>query len=139
MKRERGFTLVEIMVVVIIIGLLAGIVSVRVFSYLNEAKINKAKTDLSAIANALELFRLDNGVYPPTEEGLKALIEKTASGVNWREGGYLSKKSIPKDPWGEEYVYKFDGENFTVYSKGPNRIDEQGSGDDIVYGEEEKK
>ncbi len=139
MRRERGFTLVEIMVVVIIIGLLAGIVSVRVFSYLNEAKINKAKTDLSAIANALELFRLDNGVYPPTEEGLKALIEKTSSGVNWREGGYLSKRSIPKDPWGEEYVYKFDGENFIIYSKGPNRIDEQGSGDDIVHGEEEKK
>lgn len=135
---ERGFTLVEIMVVVIILGLLAGLVSVRVFSYLNEAKVNKAKADLQTISNALELYRLDNGTYPSTEEGLRALIEKTESGVNWRDGGYLSKKSIPKDPWGEEYVYKFDGENFSVYSKGPNRIDENGSGDDIVYGEEEK-
>lgn len=135
--KERGFTLVEIMVVVIILGLLAGLVSVRVFSYLKEAKVNKAKADLQTISNALELYRLDNGVYPSTDEGLRALIEKTESGINWRDGGYLTKRKIPKDPWGEEYVYKYDGENFIIYSKGPNRIDENGSGDDVVYGEEE--
>jgi len=137
---ESGFTLIEIMVVVIIIGLLAGIVSVSVFSFLSESRIKTAITQMKSLSNALDLYRLDCGVPPATEQGLNALIEKPSGGEvcdRWREGGYLRERKIPKDPWGSNYVYKYDGTDFTIYSPGPNKIDEGGTGDDVVLGKEE--
>ncbi len=107
-ERERGFTLIEIMVVVIIIGLLVSIVGVNVISRVDIAKRVASKNQIKSLESALSLYRLDTGSYPTTEQGLKALLEKPSTGnvsSAYREGGYLNGTSIPKDPWGHEYVY----------------------------------
>jgi general secretion pathway protein G len=108
----KGFTLIELMVVVIILGILAGLIVPRFMGRTDEAKIVKAKVDISAIETAVKLYKLDNGVYPTTEQGLQALIEKPESGKipsKWHEGGYLEKEKIPTDPWGNAYVYLSPG------------------------------
>ncbi len=105
-KRARGFTLIEIMVVVAILGILAALVVPKIMGRPDEARIVAARQDIAAIRQALNLYRLDNQRYPTTEQGLQALVEKPASGPipgNWKAGGYLER--LPKDPWGAPYQY----------------------------------
>jgi general secretion pathway protein G len=119
--RQRGFTLIEIMVVVVIIGLLTAVVTTQVFSRVEEARITKARQDISALTLALQMYRLDNSRYPTTEQGLAALmVQPTSEPIpnSWRPGGYLSRPS--KDPWKADYIYVSPGQNgeFDLYSLG---------------------
>lgn len=110
MKNQRGFSLIEIMVVVVILGILASIVVPKILSRPDEARVVKAKQDVLAIQNALDLYKLDNGTYPTTDQGIAALVEKPTSSPipqDWKP--YL--KSLPKDPWGREYLYLNPGEH----------------------------
>ena len=108
-RRENGFTLIEILVVVIIIGMLAALVGPRLFGKVGTAKLSAAKAQIELFGTALDTFRLDVGKYPTTEEGLKALREKP-SGVEGWNGPYLPKE-IPLDPWKKPYIYKSPGEH----------------------------
>ncbi len=104
----RGFTLIEIMVVITILGILAALIVPRVVGRTDDARIAAAKQDIASLLQALKLYRLDNGAYPTTEQGLKALLAKPAIEPvpqNWKQGGYLERSSTPKDPWGNEYKY----------------------------------
>jgi len=104
--RQSGFTLIEIMVVVVILGILAAIVVPNIMGRPDEARIAKAKQDIAAIESALNLYRLDNYNYPSTQQGLEALVappQGDPPARNWKPGGYL--KSVPKDPWGNPYQY----------------------------------
>ena len=104
----RGFTLIEIMVVITIIGILMALIVPRIAGRTDEAKITASKTDISTLMQALKFYRLDNGRYPTTEQGLRALIEKPTIDPlpnNWKQGGYIERSSIPKDPWKNEYQY----------------------------------
>ena len=108
MKNQKGFTLIEIMVVVIILGLLAGIVLPKILGREEEAKVSTAKVQMKSIESALDAFKLDNGFYPATDQGLNALIKKPEVGRipdKWKDGGYLKPARIPKDPWGKDYLY----------------------------------
>lgn len=110
--RKQGFTLIELMVVVVILGILAGLVVPRIMGRPEEARRMKAKVQLESIETALKLYKLDNGVYPSTEQGLDALVEPPAVGelpARWRQGGYLEKRTVPRDPWGNDYVYLSPG------------------------------
>jgi general secretion pathway protein G len=110
--KNRGFTLIEIMVVIVILGILAGLVLPRFMGRTEEAKKIKAKLQIENLEAALKLYKLDNGMYPTTEQGLEALVQKPATGAvtgNWREGGYLEKGKVPQDPWGRPYVYVSPG------------------------------
>jgi general secretion pathway protein G len=103
-----GFTLLELLVVVVIIGLLAGFVAPRYFGQVGKSEVNVAKAQLDALEKALDQFRLDTGHYPNTELGLKALVERPTNEPKWN-GPYL-RKAIPLDPWGKPYVYRIPGE-----------------------------
>jgi general secretion pathway protein G len=108
----RGFTLIELMVVIVILGILAGFIVPRFMGRPDEARQLKAKIQIESLETALKLYKLDNGNYPDTEQGLKALVEKPETGnvpLKWREGGYLEKGKLPKDPWGNEFVYLSPG------------------------------
>jgi len=105
---ERGFTLLELLVVVVIIGLLAGIVAPRYFGQVGKSEVNVARAQIDALEKALDQYRLDVGRYPSNELGLKALVERPASEPKWA-GPYL-RKDVPLDPWGKPYVYKLPGE-----------------------------
>jgi general secretion pathway protein G len=108
----KGFTLIEILVVVVILGILAALVVPRIMERPDEARVVAARSDIRAIMSALKLYRLDNGVYPATEQGLAALVVRPDTGViprNWKQGGYLDR--VPKDPWGAEYQYLNPGVN----------------------------
>ena len=109
-RRARGFTLIEIMVVVVIMGILASLVVPKLIARTGESKVAAAKVDIATVMQALKLYRLDNQRYPTTEQGLRALIEKPTSGPaanGWKAGGYLEK--MPKDPWGNPYQYLSPG------------------------------
>ncbi len=110
--RECGFTLIELMVVIVILGILAGLIVPRIISRPEEAKQLKAKMQIESLETALKLFKLDNGMYPDTEQSLQALVEIPEVGripKKWRKGGYLEKGKVPKDPWGNEFVYLSPG------------------------------
>lgn len=116
-KKRRGFTLVELLVVMVIIGLLAALVAPRLFPKLGKGKQAAAKAQIELLGQALDQYRLDVGAYPNTQEGLKALM--TNPGVEKWEGPYL-KKNLPLDPWGKEYLYQSPGTHgeFDLYSYG---------------------
>lgn len=130
MNNKRGFTLIEIMVVVIILGLLAGIVLPKILGREEEAKVSAAKVQIKSMESALDGFKLDNGFYPTTDQGLSALIKKPEVGRipdKWKEGGYLKPARIPKDPWGTDYLYFSpgnEGREYEIISYGPDK--EQG-------------
>jgi general secretion pathway protein G len=106
---QRGFTLLELLVVMVIIGLLAGYVGPRFFSQIGKSEVKAARAQIDALEKALDQFRLDIGRYPTTEEGLKALVERPSTTSKW-SGPYL-KKAVPLDPWERPYIYKAPGEH----------------------------
>jgi general secretion pathway protein G len=111
-KKNKGFTLIELMVVIVILGILAGLVLPRFMGRTEEAKKTKARLQIENLEGALKLYKLDTGTYPTTEQGLEALVQRPATGSipkNWREGGYLEKAKVPEDPWGRPYVYMSPG------------------------------
>lgn len=117
-RNLKGFSLIELMVVIVILGLLATFLLPKIIDRPDEARITKAKSDIKAIESALKLYKLDNGFYPTTEQGLSALITKpTIEPIpkNWKRGGYLDTNSIPKDPWGNNYIYRSPGEEDRDY------------------------
>ncbi len=126
---QDGFTLIEIMVVIMIIGLLALMVVPRLRGVADRAKVTKAQADIQELKQALDRYYLDNGSYPTTDQGLNALITAPTSGsvpTNYEQGGYIEK--LPNDPWGTPYFYQSDGNSYVLKSYGPDRVQ---SGDDI--------
>ncbi len=131
-KFYGGFTLIELMVVIIILGILAGLIVPRIMGRPEEARRMKARVQIESIETALKLYKLDNGYYPTTEQGLQALVQPPTVGMlsrKWREGGYLEKGKVPPDPWGNEYVYLAPGihHDFDLTSHG---ADGQPGGED---------
>ncbi len=111
---QRGFTLIELMVVIVILGILAGLIIPRIMGRPEEARRMKARIQIESIETSLKLYKLDNGSYPSTEQGLEALVEAPSVGQlprAWRDGGYLEKGRVPKDPWDSEFIYLSPGVN----------------------------
>ncbi|MBW1917290.1 MAG: type II secretion system major pseudopilin GspG [Deltaproteobacteria bacterium] len=108
-RRDSGFTLIELMIVLFILGLLAALVAPRLMGRVGKAKVKTAATQMQLLGTALDLFYLDIGRYPTEEEGLQALYQRPSNLAQW-SGPYLNK-AVPKDPWGNDYIYKFPGEH----------------------------
>jgi general secretion pathway protein G len=111
-KSTHGFTLIELMVVIVILGILVSFIAPRLMGRPDEAKQVKARIQMESMETAIKLYKLDNGMYPTTEQGLQALVEQPQTGTlprKWRKGGYLEKGKVPKDPWGNEYIYLSPG------------------------------
>lgn len=122
-RSEAGFSLIEIMVAVLIMAIMATVVTRQVMENLNSANIRKARIDVETLSQTLQHYRLDTGQYPSADEGLEALIERPLSlpdNTRYPPGGYLGKPVLPKDPWGNDYVYIYPGEHgvFDIYSMG---------------------
>lgn len=124
---SQGFTLIEIMVVVVILSILALYVGPKIIGRPQEARINAAVMQIKSIETALKMYKLDNGEYPSTEQGLEALVQSPEVGQlanNWKKGGYLEKGKVPKDPWGNDYIYLSPGaqntDDFDLLSYGPD-------------------
>lgn len=123
-NKQQGFTLIEVMVVVVILGILAAVVVPRIMDNPDKARVIKAKQDISALQSALDLYKLDNFNYPNTDQGLEALVtmpSDLATSDNYKQGGYIRK--LPKDPWGSAYLYLSPGEHseLDIYSLGSDR------------------
>ncbi|MED5526042.1 type II secretion system major pseudopilin GspG [Gallaecimonas pentaromativorans] len=128
-KKQQGFTLIEIMVVVVIIGMLIAIVAPNVLGNKDKAMVQKAVADINGLESALEMYYLDNSTLPTTEQGLQALVqEPTPAPRNYRQGGYI--KRLPTDPWGRDYIYINPGEHgrYDLYTLG---ADGQEGGDEL--------
>ena len=125
-----GFTLVELLVVLAILGLLVGLVGPRVMKTLGTSKTNTARIQIEELAGTLDIYRLEVGRYPTTDEGLQALVEDPGSVNNWN-GPYLKKTQVPRDPWGFDYLYRSPGEHgaFDIWSLGSDN-QEGGEGED---------
>lgn len=133
MARARGFTLLELLVVLVIIGLLAGYVGPRFFQQIGKSEVKAARAQIDGLEKALDQFRLDVGHYPSSEQGLASLWTKPANEPRW-SGPYL-RKDVPKDPWGRDYLYRSPGEHgeFDLYSLGKDgREGGDGEDQDIV-------
>ncbi len=131
---RKGFTLIELMVVIVILGLLAAIVIPRFIGRVGPAKQKAAHTQIELLGTALDSFRLDVGKYPATEDGLQALITKPSNAEEWN-GPYLKKQEIPLDPWGNPYHYEFPGKqgDYDLYSYGADNAEGgEGENQDIV-------
>ncbi|MFZ0132784.1 MAG: type II secretion system major pseudopilin GspG [Desulfobacterales bacterium] len=132
---NRGFSLIELMVVVIILGILAMYIGPKLMGRTEQAKEVQTRVQIEGLETALKLYKLDNGVYPTTEQGLQALVERPETdnaSQNWRRGGYLEKGKVPKDPWGNEFVYLSPG------IQGDYDISSYGA-DGVPGGEDENK
>lgn len=132
-QKTSGFTLIELLVVLVIIGVLAGYIGPKIMGRPEEAKRTKAGLQIRAIETALKMYKLDNGHYPSTEQGLQALVEPPSTGKlppKWRDGGYMEKSKVPLDPWGSDFVYLSPGLNldFDLSSYG-NDGESGGDGD----------
>lgn len=142
-RNEKGFTLIELMVVIVILGILAGLIVPRIMGRPDEARRAKARIQLESLETALKLYKLDNGNYPSTEQGLNALVEPPTGGTplkNWRQGGYLEKGKVPKDPWDNDFVYISPGAHgdFDLISRGADgEPDGEGKNKDIKSWESE--
>jgi general secretion pathway protein G len=117
---SAGFSLVEMLVVLVIIGLIMGLVGPRVLNYLGDAKAKTARLQIESFSNSLDLFYIDVGRYPTTQEGLAALVQRPSGAAVWN-GPYLRGASVPNDPWGNAYVYRSPGTKgpYDVISYGP--------------------
>ena len=125
--KNQGFTLIELMVVIIILGILAMWVAPKIMGRPGEAKQVKARLDIQNLETALKLYKLDNGSYPSTEQGLQALVEMPETGTipkKWKKGGYLEKGRVPKDPWSNDFVYLSPGlkGDFDIISYGADGV-----------------
>lgn len=125
-RKQQGFTLIEIIVVVVIIGILATLVAPKFLGRTDDARITKAKADIKALESALELYKLDNYTYPTTDQGLEALVSAPSSEplpANWKAGGYI--KHLTKDPWQRDYQYLSPGEHgeVDIYTLGADGVD----------------
>lgn len=124
---HHGFTLIEIMVVVIILGILAAYIMPKIMGRPEEARRIKAKMDITSLESALRLYKLDNGVYPSTEQGLQSLVEQPNTEPfprKWHKGGYIEKGKVPKDPWGYDFIYLSPGINgdYDIISYGADGV-----------------
>ncbi|NBV51435.1 type II secretion system protein GspG [bacterium] len=132
-KREKGFTLVEIMIVLALVVMLGSYAGVKLIGMFNKGKQDIARTQIAGFGQALQAYYLSHSYYPTTAQGLQSLISRPSVGKvpeNYPEGGYLGKKELPKDPWGNQYRYVCeDGQNFTISSDGPDG--QEGGSDDI--------
>jgi len=140
-RQRRGFTLIELLLVLVILTTLTAIVLPKLSGRSKEAKVTAAKTQISQLEVALDAFEIDLSRYPTTVEGLRALVEKpTSDADDWKQP-YLRRQEIPKDPWGNEYVYRYPGQyneyGYDLHSNGPDG--KQGGGDDIVNWSEERR
>lgn len=118
MRNHAGFTLIELMVVIIILGLLAAIVMPRIVGETDKARYGAALAQMRILEDALKRYKLDNGLFPTTEQGLESLVRRPSVGFiprNWPEGGYLDKQELPRDPWGNTYIYISPGQHSPDY------------------------
>jgi general secretion pathway protein G len=129
MRRQAGFTLVEMIVVIAIIGVLATMVVIRYSGQTDQAKVAAAKAHLSQFESAIISFQSQNGKFPAS---LTDLVERPGNAPNWPEGGYLKSKSVPKDPWGHEYIYRLNGRRFEIVCVGADG-QEGGEGADADF------
>lgn len=114
LNTERGFTLIELLVVMAIVAMLAALVGPRILGRSDDAKVADAKVQVRNLETALKLYKLDNGLFPTTEQGLQALVTKPTTGTipkNYKPEGYIESKQVPKDPWGNEFLYLSPGEH----------------------------
>ena len=131
---QQGFTLIELLVVLVILGLLAGLVGPQILRYLGSAKSDTARLQIEELGAGLDLYHLEVGRYPNTDEGLAALVEEPTGVRHWN-GPYLKKKTVPNDPWGNKYIYVSPGENgvYDLFSLGQDNMEGgENENEDIV-------